>query len=265
MDEIMSEYVKGIQFGELKQFEGMAVLPVFTAGAGTMEYLTLKEAMNRNLLEITEKDERGSVPELKVTNRSEIPVLILDGEELMGAKQNRIVNTSIMLKENSETIIPVSCVEQGRWAYTSKKFHDPDRMASHNVRNVKSASVKRNVERSGRYNSDQGAVWNEVHELQSNLKVNSPTSAMSDVFEDKTSQLEDYIKAFEIAENQKGILVFINGEIVGFDAISSQSAYKDLHKKLIKSYALDAMIPHENKKDVNAGYGSRIPQGYHEK
>lgn len=99
MDDVMSEYIRGIQFGELKQFEGMAVLPVFSASGETMEYLTLKEAMDRNLLEITEKDEYGSVPELRVINRADIPVLILNGEELMGAKQNRIVNTSIMLKK----------------------------------------------------------------------------------------------------------------------------------------------------------------------
>jgi hypothetical protein len=254
MDDIMVEYMGSIDFGELQHFGEMAVFPVFTANKGKVEYYTLKEAMNRNLIEITEVDDSGSVPELKVINHAEIPVLILDGEELMGAKQNRIVNTTILLKEQSETIIPVSCVEQGRWSYTSKNFQDSDRIASYNIRNVKSASVKRTVERSGRYTSDQGAVWDEVHKLQDRMEVRSPTSAMSDVYESKIDDLEDYIKAFELAENQKGILVFINGEIMGLDVISSESAYRDLHKKLIKSYALDAIIPNENKRiksDVN--------------
>ncbi len=44
-------------------------------------------------------------------NHTEIPVLILDGSELKGAKQNRIVNISILLKKNFEIIIPVICVE----------------------------------------------------------------------------------------------------------------------------------------------------------
>ncbi len=101
MNDIMTEYFKGMEFGELQHFGEMAVLPVFTGNEGTVEYLTLKEAMNRELLEITEVDDSGSVPELKVTNHAEIPVLILDGEELMGAKQNRVVNTTILLQENS--------------------------------------------------------------------------------------------------------------------------------------------------------------------
>jgi hypothetical protein len=62
--------------------------------------------MIQNLLKITELNDSGAVPQLKVMNNAELPVLILDGEELMGAKQNRIVNTSILLREKFETIIP---------------------------------------------------------------------------------------------------------------------------------------------------------------
>jgi len=100
----------------------IGVLLVFTRKAGNIKYLTLKEAMDKNLLEITELDDSGAVPELRVKNHAEIPVLILDDEELKCAKQNRIVNISILLKENFETIIPVSCVETGKMVLYIKKF-----------------------------------------------------------------------------------------------------------------------------------------------
>ena len=252
----MAEYFGTIEFGALQQFGEMAVLPVLTSNTEKIEYLTLKEAMNKNLIEITEIDDSGAVPELKVTNHAEIPVLILDGEELMGAKQNRIVNISILLKEKFETVIPVSCVEQGRWSYTSKNFHDSDRIASYQLRNVKSASVKRSVENSGNYTSDQCAVWDEVHKLQHKMHVISPTSAMGDVYEAKSNDLEDYIKAFKIVDGQKGLLVYINGDIIGLDIVSRESAYKHLHKKLIKSYALDSMVEGNGNKNVNANIDS---------
>jgi len=76
--------------------------------------LKLKETLIQNLLKITELNDSGAVPQLKVMKNAELPVLILDVEELMGAKQNRIVNTNILLSEKFETIIPVSGVEQGR-------------------------------------------------------------------------------------------------------------------------------------------------------
>jgi hypothetical protein len=247
----MAEYFKGMEFGELQQFDEMAVLPVFTSNIGSIEYLTLKEAIGEKLIDITEIDDSGVVPELEVRNNVEIPVLLLDGEELLGAKQNRIVNTTILLKEKSETIIPVSCVEQGRWSDTSKNFMYSDRIASYQLRNVKSASVKKSVENLGRYSSDQRAVWDEVHKLQDKTEVHSPTSAMGDVYEAKSYDLESYIKVFELVEGQKGLLVFINGEIIGLDVISSRSAYKILHKKLIKSYALDSMVQKGDKKIVS--------------
>jgi hypothetical protein len=254
MDDAIAGYFGGMEFGELQKFGVMGVIPVFTKNAGNIEYLTLKEAMDKDLIEITEVDDLGAVPELKVTNHADIPVLILDGEELKGAKQNRIVNISILLKENFESIIPVSCVEQGRWSYTSKNFKDSDRIASYQLRNVKSASVKKSIENIGTYTSDQGAVWDEVHKLQDKMDVRSPTSAMGDVYDAKSNDLDDFIKAFELVDGQNGLLVFIENEIVGLDVISSESAYKYLHKKLIRSYALDSMVKDDNKvvnSDIN--------------
>ena len=83
------------------------------------EYLLLDEALNQNAIEIVEKDADGSVPELRVNNKSNKMVLILDGEELVGAKQNRIVNTTILVQGNTTVIIPVSCAEHGRWSCPS--------------------------------------------------------------------------------------------------------------------------------------------------
>ena len=163
-------------------------------------------------------------------NHTEIPVLILDGSELKGAKQNRIVNISILLKKNFEIIIPVICVEQGRWSYTSRNFKDSDRIAFYQLRNVKSASVKRSIKNSGQYTSDQGAVWDEVNELHDKTHVRSPTSAMGDVYDAKSNDLEDFIKAFEIVDGQNGLLVFVDNEIMGLNVVSSESAYKHLHK-----------------------------------
>ena len=57
----------------------------------------------------------GSVPDLLVENRGDVRVLFLEGEELIGAKQNRILNTSVLVAAHTKVKIPVSCVERGRW------------------------------------------------------------------------------------------------------------------------------------------------------
>ena len=43
----------------------------------------LDETLDEELMEVEEVDEEGSVPELRVTNRSPKMILVLDGEELV--------------------------------------------------------------------------------------------------------------------------------------------------------------------------------------
>ena len=65
-------------------------------------------------MEVTEVSQGGSVPDLRLINKSANKLLAVDGEELIGAKQNRIVNATFLIAANTEIIIPVSGVEQGR-------------------------------------------------------------------------------------------------------------------------------------------------------
>lgn len=91
MDAIISDYISKLEFGEPQRFNNMGVIPLLTPITHSPKYMTLKEALEKKLLTVTEVDLGGSVPELKVANKAEIPVLLLDGEELVGAKQNRVL------------------------------------------------------------------------------------------------------------------------------------------------------------------------------
>ena len=64
-------------------------------------YLCLAQALDQGLIDIEEISESGSVASLEARNRSEQPVFLLDGEELVGAKQNRVTNASILLPARS--------------------------------------------------------------------------------------------------------------------------------------------------------------------
>src|SRR5262249_7480967 len=106
-----------------------------------LAYQTLDEALAGDTLEITETSEGGSVPLLKVLNRGNEPVFFMAGEQLVGAKQNRILNTSILAAAQCELMIPVSCVEAGRWRYSSPKFASPGTMSHGKLRKMLSRHV----------------------------------------------------------------------------------------------------------------------------
>ncbi len=89
--------------------------------------MDLDEALALDAAEITEISAQGSVPELLVVNKAAKPVFLLDGEELVGAEQNRIVNLTILVPAQAKVTIPVSCVEAGRWRSRSRAFSSAPR------------------------------------------------------------------------------------------------------------------------------------------
>jgi hypothetical protein len=110
-------------------------------------------------------------------------VLIIDGEELVGAKQNRIVNTTILVPGDSTIVIPVSCVEQGRWSYKSPVFSSEDRIMSSNLRAMKSKQVNYSVREERSFQSDQGAIWHEISNKAKRHDAPSPSMNMGEIYE----------------------------------------------------------------------------------
>jgi hypothetical protein len=247
MDDTVKKTLFGLQVEEPRRHKNMSVFPLLASIDGGPDYTTLRDALDKSLLSVTEVSSGGSVPELKVINAAAIAVLLLDGEELAGAKQNRVLNTTILVKEKSETVIPVSCTEQRRWSYVSKSFHDSDTVMSPKLRVEKARTVSTSLNSTGQYRSDQGTVWQKIDEQAAKAGTVSRTGAMKDTFEQKTAELDEYLKAFPYVRLQKGLFVFIGGEAVGFDFVSREKAFELLYPKLIKSYAMEAVL--DEKKD----------------
>jgi hypothetical protein len=198
-----------------------------------------------------------------VANKGDIAVLILDGEELRGAKQNRVLNTTILVGPKSATKVPVSCVEHGRWSYESRQFAESGNVMHMRMRAVNVQEVNLNLVTSKEFRSNQARIWNGVAELASGMGVDSRTGAMRDVFEAKGADLDSYLKSFKAAEGGKGILAFIDGRPAGLDFVSSDKAFAALFPKLVKSYAMEAIFLREGRKagrgKGEAGKGSAKP------
>ena len=110
----MSIPLAEIRVGQPTRFGSLSVFPLFCEGNRPVEYLLSDEGMEAGVVTVNEVAQRGSVPELIVGNRGSQRLLLLEGEELRGAKQNRILNTTVLVPALSQLTIPVSCVEQGR-------------------------------------------------------------------------------------------------------------------------------------------------------
>lgn len=260
MNSTVKSRLASVQFGEAQTYKNITILPLIAPADGTFQYRTLGEALATWDIAITEVSAAGSVPDLLVVNRANKPVLLIDGEELAGAKQNRVLNTSILIKEVSETKIPVSCTEQGRWSYASQAFSESGNVMTHKARARKTRSVHQSLESCGAPMSNQGEVWDGVAELQVKACCMSPTSAMSDVYKARDEDLRKCDEIFKPVANQVGLLAFIGGKPAGADMVSLSSAYAKLHPKLVRSYTLEGLLDDKAKPVTSDGLTSRAKE-----
>jgi hypothetical protein len=92
------------------------------------------------------------------------------------------------------------------------------------------------------YQSNQGEVWEEIRETSMRAQVKSDTGAMRDIYNSRENNLEEYLKSFEVEEGQNGAIFIINGEVMGMEVLYNSASYRNYHDKLVKSYALDALL-----------------------
>jgi hypothetical protein len=225
-----------IQLGDPLVHSGIAITPLFPRVDARAHYVTLEDALPLGF-RVTEVDAAGAVPELAVHNPTDADVLLYDGEELVGAKQNRILNITVLVAAGSKTLIPVSCVEEGRWAHRSAAFA-PARHAAHpELRRRKSALLLAEPMTRG---IAQHEVWSEVRSKAEKLRASSITGAHADTYAAREHDLERLRKAFPLAGGQSGALVAI-GDAICLDYVSRPEAFARLYPKLLDGYLLDAL------------------------
>lgn len=241
MKNILIKYLETLATDAKQSHGNLAVFPLLSDAAVSLAYLTLDEALTRETVEVAEVDDGGEVSRLKVINRSDLPVLILDGEELVGAKQNRIANTTILIAAGSVTIIPVSCVEQGRWTYRTNRFYSEKRMMTSRMRASKAVDVQECLSMRAEFDADQGAVWRNIRDMADRHNVTSRSGAMADIYEKKRPAVADYRKHFDCLERQVGAIFAIAGKVVGLESFGKAVTFAGFFDKIVESYALDAI------------------------
>jgi len=228
-----------ILVGEPLRHGALTVVPMLAPMLSEPRWLTLAEAGDR--VRITEVNEAGAVPQLKVVNLAGRPLLLLDGEELVGAKQNRVLNTTVLVAAKSELTIPVSCVEQGRWGYRGRHFASGDASLFASLRRKKAAWVTRSIRAGRGHASDQGGVWDELASKAAEHRVASPTGAMRDFYLRYEEEIAAARRALASVPGQVGALVYLAGRWVGLDLLASGGLFNRAWPRLCAGYAADAI------------------------
>jgi hypothetical protein len=134
--------------------ETLAVFTLFSPLNSGVDYLLSDEAITAGSVNVEAVSDGGAVPNLVGTNHGTSKVLFLEGEELRGAKQNPLLNKSVLVPAHSKTTILVSCVEPGRWRYRSRQFVSGGSHSSSKLRHYLKQSVSESVKAGRGHTSD---------------------------------------------------------------------------------------------------------------
>ncbi|MDH4178954.1 MAG: hypothetical protein OEV33_00470 [Armatimonadota bacterium] len=231
--DAIDAYASRLQVGPPERYANLALYPVFADGVIVPDLgLTLDEAIERGLLEIAEL-KPAEVNRVRLVNRADEPVFIMGGEMLLGAKQDRIAGDDLVVPPGAELVIPVYCVEQGRWVAKTDAFSSAGALVGSELRKA-------------RQRADQGAVWSEVAAEQSRLNAPSETGALRSVRESAEVQdkMRPYTRALgDFARDHgkaRGVVACVGSEIIAADLFGSRTVFRTLWPKLLESYVIDA-------------------------
>ena len=239
--QVIDEALRRVTRGTPVTMGALTMTPLLNPAARGAPYLTLEEAMAKGSLSVQEVSEGGRVPELLVTNSASRPVFILDGEHLLGAKQNRVVNLSIMVPPDSKMVIPVTCVEEGRWARRTEHFDSSADMLFSSGRAFKMAQVSSSMKRGQAPRADQGEVWQAVDNLARRRQVSSPTGSMKDVFEAHRASADQFVERFSPVPHQVGALLMAQGRLCGIELFDAPSTWTKLMPRVVRSWAIESL------------------------
>lgn len=234
-----------LRVGEPDVSGPLAVFPVF-GPEPRQEYIAFAQGRERGV-RILEREQRASVNELVIENPTDLPVLLYEGEEVLGAQQNRIFDVSVLVAAGSKLEVPVSCVEAGRWDSSRHRndLHPSPHAAYLKLRHMKAkAKSLRAHERLSAFTearADQSAIWSEVESKSVRHGTRSPTGAMHDIYESRRAALEELRGAIRLHPGQAGAIAAVGGKLVVLDYVSRPEVFAALHGPLVQGYALDAL------------------------
>ena len=230
--------IKEATIGKPKTRLGTTIYPIFLPDNSPKNIKIATDDL------IVSELESASVPQIQVHNPTDNPLLIPAGKVLSGGRQTRTVNVSILVAAGSTIIIPVSCVEAGRW-HGEHRFEDSKRFASRRVRMDMQRGVARNVKNLRMKMSDQGAVWDSIDAELISRHLSSDTKNFLFAEESLNDEKERFEAVQELLNEgpepqQNGIAIAQGDEIVSVEMFASPDALKSSYEALIRSAIFDS-------------------------
>ena len=200
-------------------------------------FLTLEESISKSLVDIKEVNSKGTIRYLKVSNKSNQKLLILGSEQIIGnaLKQNRVVNNTTLVPEQTTILLSVSCCEKNRWSPA----------VANNICTSESlyftkGRINNSVDIFDNNKTDQFKIWDDIAEKLDKFNTKSFTGALEDTYNKNKLYFDEITKYFKINENDVGVVAAIGNRLINVEIFSSNKLLKMYFPKIIKSLIFES-------------------------
>jgi hypothetical protein len=225
--------------GPPASYKNLTFYPLVARGpsaAPAGDYLVLDEGLKSGKVHVVEKGD-AEVNFLTLENRSQRPLFVMSGEVVIGGKQDRIIGKDAIIGAGEVVNVPVYCVEHGRWTESTdgRRFRSAGSMADTKVR------------KKAAYKDSQSEVWKEVAAKNQTRGIANSTGTYRQVAAGDggvSKAVEPYAKNLDPALTGPaivGMVVALNGRVVGIEQFASPALFAKLKGKLARSYYVDAV------------------------
>ncbi len=217
---------------------GISFFPVYLTGNDVPAIATGPGAKR-----VIDELDDASVPDLTVTNPGKNPLLLVEGEQFLGGKQNRTINVSVLVAAGATMKIPVSCLEAGRWG-RRRDFRPAATSTPRRVRRTLHDAVAAQAGTASARRGDQQRVWGGINDSLREMRMSSPTAAIADAdalfeVERDRGKAVDELEKLGPLPGQCGFVVTHGPRIVGTEIFGAPELLKPHWPALVRSYLLE--------------------------
>jgi hypothetical protein len=213
----------------------LRISPIIQRHVPGEPFALLHEALAAGAFKVTEQGS-GTVNEVIAHNIGDRPVLVLEGESIVGARQNRVVVMDVLVPPGKSAPVPVGCVERGRWHWTSREFDAASLPVEPELRQRTRSDVAFHGVMS------QARLWQDVDAKLASQRVASPTSDYQELVVRRMRDAEASARAITTVPGQVGLIALHDGALVGFDVVGHPDNWASLASRLVPAYALSDRV-----------------------
>ena len=250
--DLLIDWLARQKLGTVLSSGALSLVPIYSDHyQNVAEYRPLSEAIALGEVLVTEQS-MATVNTLRVVNKGVLPVLILDGEEVVGGLQNRVVNTTLLIPAETAFDLPVSCIEHGRWQQSDTAFHAGEAVHP-TLRREKSAQVTASLRTAEAPLANQQAIWSEVDARHRAMGTSSATAALRDAYVQRANDLDHVLSRLAYPSDAPvGVVVLVDGHAECADLFDRPETLRLYWNRLVRSYALEALDRKANKPSVDS-------------